>query len=178
MVTLILAVIVLSIAIPAFTHLIVSDRLSATTGSFVGAMNQARLVAIKRNHDTQLCSNSNNNTDTLGTACGSQLGAVYALDSDGKTTTRIRNGLTLPSDIKVGSGAVALRYGGEGLASDANNLAGGPYTGLVADFYTHRISTDNHRCIYITAGSAVDSCTITPSGTGGCPNLEPKTCQP
>jgi len=188
LVVLVLSAIALAIAVPGFTNLIISNRLAATANAYISAFNQARLEAVKRNRPTQVCSNSSssNTTSTLGTACGTALGAVYILNPDGTTTTPVQNALTLLSDIEAADGnngsqaAVALRFDGQGLAVDANGNADGsgtgPYMGLAADFYTSRISSDNHSCIYITTGSIISSCKMTNSN-GGCPQNEPIPCQ-
>ncbi len=185
LVVLVLSAIALAIAIPGFTDLIISNRLTATANVYVGAISQARLEAIKRNQRTQVCSNSSssNTTSTLGATCGTALGAVYALNSDG-TTNAIQNALTLPSGIEAANGsngsqaAVALRFDGTGLAVNANGNGNGtdPYTGLAANFYTSRISSNNHSCVYITTGSSVSRCKRT-NNNGGCPASEPTPCQ-
>src|SRR5487761_2254403 len=81
MITLAVAVILLVIAVPSFRTMTISNRLTTTANDVVGALNTARMEAIKRNAGTQLCSNNAtlNTSDTLGTACGTAAGAVETL---------------------------------------------------------------------------------------------------
>lgn len=170
--------VLLAFAIPSFTGVVISNELTSTANTLVGSLNQARVAAIKRNGDAQFCSDlaSNNGSDTLGTTCGTQGGAAYAVNADG-SIVQIHDALSLPSAISLGSGGnggvavTAIRYSGEGLGQTPTGS--GPYTGLVADVFSSRISTDNHRCVYITTGSVISSC----AATNSCPSSEPTTCQ-
>lgn len=170
-----IAGILLALAIPAFRQITISNRLTTTANLIVETVMHARLEAIRRNAATQFCSDdaSDNTNDTLGTACGTQAGAAYVLNTDA-STTKLRDALAAPSGITVATGIAALRYGGQGLARQAGT--NGPYTGLVADVYSDEIDSANHRCIYMTAGSIIASCTVT-AINGACPANEPTTCQ-
>lgn len=182
LVTLVVASITLGIAIPSFTHLITSNSLAVTTNAYVSAINTARVEAIKLNRTVQFCSNlaANNGSKTLGTACGTLAGAVFSTTAGGTASPAIRTAVSVPSELEMGdgnnSGAAmqALLYNGSGLATTPSGAL--PYTGLVADIYSNRISSNNHHCIYMTTGSVLSSCTIT-QNDGGCPALEPKSCQ-
>lgn len=173
----------LVIAVPAFKSVIISNRLSATTNELIGSMQQAQLQAVKRNVITQFCSNSatNNLTDNLGNGCGGKgLGAVLWIDAGSTTPTEIQDLVQVPRNISIGNGSngttavTALRYAGNGLATSTTGT--GPYSGLVADIYSTSIATNNHRCIYMTTGSVISSCTVT-GATGACPVNEPTSCQ-
>lgn len=168
----------LTIAIPGFTYLIVSNRLTATANLLVGSVTQARLEAVKRNNLVQFCAGAGNGTDALGTACGSSAGAVFATDADGTIPrTAVQTALVPPNEIQLGTGGngaaamTALRFGGDGLGSTIGG--NGPYTGLVADIYSSAITTNNHRCIYLTTGTIVSSC----DSDSSCPASEPSSCQ-
>lgn len=182
LVTLVVASITLGIAIPSFAHLMTSNSLVATTNAYVSAINTARVEAIKRNSTVQFCSNSaaNNGNKTLGTACGTLAGAVFSTTASGTASPAIRTAVSVPSGLEMGDGnnngtaMQALLYNGSGLATTPSGTL--PYTGLVADIYSDRISSNNHHCIYITTGSVLSSCTIT-QNAGGCPALEPSPCQ-
>lgn len=168
--------VLLAIAVPSYRNVMASSRLTTAANEFVAAVNVARLEAIKRNAQTQICSDNvstSNGTDTLGTACGTAAGAVYAIESDGVTTTKLYNAPVLPSGITLGTN-YALRYRGQGLARTATNTDLLSYTGLLVDLSTDQISTGNHRCLYVIAGSTISSCTY----SSGCPiKDEPTTCQ-
>lgn len=171
------AVIALSIAVPSFTGIINSNRLSATANDLIGAINLARIQAIKRNTPTQFCSNDafNNGSDTLGTACGTAAGAVKNLNPGGTTTTDIVDSPDIPATLTISTSSdmIALRFGGNGLATTPTGNV--PYTGLVADVFSDKISENNHRCIYLATGSVISSCRIT-ANSGGCPVNEPPNC--
>lgn len=178
MAVLVVAGVILAFAVPSFTNVVISNELIGTANTLVGSLNQARLSAIKRNGDAQFCSNSANanSGDTLGTACGTQGGAAYAVNGDG-SVEQIHDALNLSSSISLGNGSnggvaiTAIRYGGEGLGETPTGT--GPYTGLVADVFSNRISTDNHRCVYIITGSVISTC----AATNSCPSSEPASCQ-
>lgn len=186
-ITVAVAGVLLAVAIPSFTQTISSNRLTATANQMVAGLTTARIEAIRRNAvlsaaagrtSVQFCSNTtgNNTADTLGTACGTSAGAVYVLEPDGTTTTMIQSSALLTSDMSLadGSGGTtavkALRFNGTGQASLVGGTA--PYTGLVADVLTSRINAKNHRCIYLTTGSFISTCT----NTGTCSTTEPTTC--
>lgn len=174
-VTLAVAGVLIGIAVPSYNRMIAANRLSTAANAFVASLNSTRLEAVRRNRPTQFCSNSTakNSSDTLGAACATAGGAAFALNSDG-TTTRLQSAPAIPNSVTVASGITALRYSGQGLGRTPTGNA--PYTGLLADISLSQISTNNHRCIYVTTGSIVSVCTRSFS-TGACPNSEPADCQ-
>jgi type IV fimbrial biogenesis protein FimT len=171
MVTLTVAVILIAIAIPSFNYLTVSSKLTTVSNGLVTALNTARMEAIKRNNLVTVCSNTGNGADTLGTACGTQAGAVYATLPNANATLVSAGivGITPPISIQ---NFIRLNFSGQGLGETVGSNA--PYTGRVADIYTNQISSNNHRCVYITTGSVVRTCTVT--STGACPNAQPNPC--
>lgn len=182
MVALAVAAVLLVIAVPSFVDIFASSDLSSSASQVILSLNKARLEAIRRNTQTQFCSNSasNNGSDPLGAACGTSAGAVYVANANGSTTL-IQPPLTLVPTVELGNGSngspavTALRYGGNGIASTPNGS--GPYNGLVADLYSLRVRNGNHRCIYMATGSVMSSCAMT-LASGSCPANEPQTCQP
>src|SRR3546814_15345171 len=54
---------------------------------------------------------------------------------------------------------IAVRFGGQGLGHLPTNTT--PYTGLLLDIYSDELTTSNHRCLYLTTGSVVRSCSLT-----------------
>lgn len=161
----------LAIAVPSFTGVITSNQLSATANELIGALNQARMQAIKRNTVTQFCSDSavKNGSDTLGATCNSATGAVYMSGA----STPLATAPQTPENIMI-TNVTALRFAGNGLASTATGT--GVYSGLIADIYTSKVKTNNHRCIYMATGSVINSCKIT-ANYGGCDVNEPANCQ-
>lgn len=154
MVTLAVAVILMVIAVPSFKNIILSNKLTTTANDVVSALNFARTEAVKRNGNTQFCSDSSsaNTSDPLGSGCGTQVGAVYVLI--GNTATPVRSGtvgLTLP--LKLNGSAAALRFSGDGLAHAVGVTA--PFGLQVINICTSSLVTDNGRVIDMTGGSIV-----------------------
>ena len=157
------AAVLLLIAIPSFKSITLSNRLTTTANDMVAAISTARMEAIKQNANSQLCSNSatGNSSDTLGTQCSTQTGAVYVLT--GTTATQVRGGITgIDSSIQISGNVTALRFGGQGLAHSTTSST--PYSGQVMDICTTSLTTDNHRVIKMSAGSAL----TTISSSGSC----------
>lgn len=151
-----IAVILVLVAVPSFRTITLSNKLTTTASDIVGAINLARMEAVKRNASTQLCSDSStsNSGDTLGLACGTHAGAVYALDGATAAADQVRTetvGLAAP--IELTGNMVAIRFSSQGLGRRVADNA--PFTGLIADISTGNLTTDNHRCIRMTAGSII-----------------------
>ncbi|WP_146165912.1 GspH/FimT family pseudopilin [Stenotrophobium rhamnosiphilum] len=165
------AAVAIGIAVPSFNGTITSNQLSATANELIGSLNLARMQAVKRNLPTQFCTSvaSHNGTDALGAACGTAVGAVYASGF----SEPLANPPEIPANITI-TNVTALRFGGNGLASIATGTA--PHTGLIADIYTTKVKSNNHRCIYLITGSVISSCKFT-ANSGGCPVDEPASCQ-
>jgi type IV fimbrial biogenesis protein FimT len=186
MVTVAVAAIGLTIAVSGFSGVIASNRLTSTTNEFIGSIRQAQLEAVKRNVSVQFCSNTaakntTGSSDTLGNACSTNLGAVYWIDANNNTTS-IQGAVQIPPNISIGDGTggttavTALRFGGNGLATTPA-APSTPYNGLVADIYSARTSTNNHRCVYMATGSVLSSCTVT-GAAGACnATTEPTPCK-
>lgn len=176
MAVLAVSAIALSVAVPAFTHLTVSNRLVATTNIYVAAITQARLQAIKGNRATQFCANSGNGAGALATACSDTAGATY-VQTSAADPVLITAPPDLPTSTTLGDGAnggaamTALQFHGSGLGESVGGS--GPYTGLVADLFTTRITDDNHSCIYLTTGTVVSTC----RSSARCATHEPASCQ-
>jgi type IV fimbrial biogenesis protein FimT len=181
-------------AIPSFTSIIISNRLSSMTNLLIGSIREAQIEGIRHNGSpmsgyAQFCSNSATNnatssTDNLGLACGTSLGTVIydqLVAGGSHTYPQVQVKASIPSSVSVGDGtngttaAAALRFGANGLASAPTGS--GPYSGLVADVYSTSISTNNHRCIYMATGSQLSTCIVT-GGIGACnATTEPTNCQ-
>lgn len=170
MVGILVAAVLLMIAVPSFQNLTLSNRLTTTANDIVGAINTARMEAIKLNAPTQLCSDSAaiNTSDTLGTACGTQTGAVVAqIGSTAIPISAPTIGITTPLQLK--GDLTALRFSTAGLGQAVGSTT--PYTssngtvGPLVDICTSAMSSNNHRVIDITTGSIITTTTT----TGACP---------
>jgi type IV fimbrial biogenesis protein FimT len=166
MVTVAVASILVTIAVPSFRGLTISNSLTAAANDVVGAINLAKMEAIKRNANTQLCSNiaATNTSDTLGSACGTQGAAVYVLTT-GTSTVQVRGtsaGIQAP--VQLHGSIAAIRFGGLGLGYQPGSPAT-PYSGTVIDLCSTGISSDNHRVVAVATGSLI----TTTTSTGACP---------
>lgn len=160
MVTLAVLVVLTAVAVPSFRSITLSNRLTTNANELVGAIQTARMEAIKRNARTQFCSNSDtsNTTDTLGDACDASTGAVVALAGANAVVVRESN-LNLTGDLQLHGDVTALRFSAQGIAHATSSSA--PYTGTVADICTPSMSDDNHRVIRMAAGSVLQTDTET-----------------
>ncbi|GGY23319.1 hypothetical protein GCM10008098_15950 [Rhodanobacter panaciterrae] len=171
MITVTIAVVLIMIAVPSFKTIMLSNKLTTTSNDLVLAINSARMEAVKRNASTQLCSNSAsvNTSDTLGTRCGTQTGAVYVLlgGSPASAATVLAGTPGIATPIQLKGNVQALRFNGQGLAYAVGSTT--PYDssslGAVADICTSQMSTNNHRKIMMTAGSIL----ATAQSSGACP---------
>jgi type IV fimbrial biogenesis protein FimT len=169
MVTLAVAAVLAMIAVPSFHRLILSNRLTTAANAISDAINLARLDAIKLNANTQFCGNTSavNTTDTLGAACGTKTGAVYALPASATTADPVR---AMPPNIsdplQIGqSGVAAIRFSASGFGYKPTGSPNTPFTDTVAIICTSELSSNNQRIIHMTAGSIL----ATASSTGACP---------
>lgn len=171
MITIAVAAILAMIAVPSFQRLMLSNRLNTTANALVNAINLARLDAIKLNATTQFCGNTatTNAGDTLGAACGTAAGAVYALPQSATTAGQVQAapaGMAAPVQI-ASAGISAVRFSGQGFgyAPNGGNASTPLTNATLAVICTKRLGSDNRRVISITAGSIV----ATASSTGSCP---------
>lgn len=170
MITLAVATILVAIAMPNFQAMILNHRLTAAANDVVAAIRMAQLEAVKRNGLTQFCSNSvtNNTSDTLGSKCGMQTGAILAsyVPPTGPATASTVQGpiasLAL-SPLQLHGDAVALRFTSQGIAQQAGTAT--PFGLTVIDICVSQLTSNNHRLITMTGGSTL---TVQQS-TGACP---------
>lgn len=174
MITVTIAVLLIMIAVPSFKTIILSNKLTTTANDLVLAINSARMEAVKRNTNTQLCSNSasvntTGTTDTLGNACTTQTGAVYLLVGGAipSATPVLASTPGIATPIQLKGNVQALRFNGLGLAYSVGSTT--PYdsssSGAVADICTSQMSINNHRQIRMAAGSILATTTT----SGACP---------
>src|SRR3546814_17095298 len=117
------------------------------------------MEAVKRKAKTQVCSNPAiaNTADTLGKACTTQVGAVYAMA--GAATSQVLAGTVgITGAVQLKGDMTAIRFGGQGLGQKVGTP--GPYSGTVAIICTSQsqMSTDNRRVITMTAELGRASC--------------------
>lgn len=164
MITLAVAVVLIMIAVPSFKRITLANRLNAAANDLVHAIQVARMEAVKRNSSTQLCSNSAsaNTSEALGSACGTETGAVWAM-LGGQPSPVLAGAAGLDAPVQVSGTVTALRFTAEGLARKAGTST--LFNDQVADICTSQMSQDNHRVITMTAGSILATTTT----SGDCP---------
>jgi type IV fimbrial biogenesis protein FimT len=168
MVTVLIAVIVTAWAIPSFSRLVASSRLTSSTNNVILTLAQARASATSLNITTQWCGTANN-VDVLGAACTA---ATAGGNGVGGLTLRLSNGAGVPisgsiatiGKVTISQGPQAIRFSPLGLGVDPVNPTAGPYTGTVEDLCIPG-TTNNHRVISMTTGSVVSVSTT----SGACP---------
>jgi type IV fimbrial biogenesis protein FimT len=166
LITMAVALVLIMIAVPSFKNITLSNKLNTAANDIVNAIHVARMEAVKRNSNTQLCSNSasaNNTSDILGGACGTEVGAVYAMNGAAPSPVLGgTNGIAPP--IQLNADMTALRFTAQGLAWKVGTTT--PYNSTVVDICTSQMSVDNHRLITMTAGSIL----ATTTHSGNCPS--------
>lgn len=167
MVAIAVAAVLIAVAVPSFRALTVSNALTTAANDLVGALNLARMEAIKLNASTQFCGSTaaSNGNDTLGNACGTQAGAVAMLQAG--TATQVRDAAPgIQNQVQVAAaGITGVRFGGQGLGYKATDATKAPYSNTVADICSTMISSNNHRLINIATGTII----TVQSSTGACP---------
>jgi type IV fimbrial biogenesis protein FimT len=142
-----------------------SNRLTTAANEIVGALNTARMEAIKRNAYTQFCSDSSssNTSDTLGTACGTNSGMVFVQLGPASTSTVFAAPPDLQMPIQISGHINAIRFHGDGLGYAPGSTA--PYNDTsstaVADLCTAALKSNNHIKIQMATGSIITSSTST-----------------
>lgn len=169
-ITIAVAAVLVTIAVPSFQHIIASSKLTSTANSMVSALHVARMQAVKRNAEAQFCSNdsSANGSETLGTACGSNTGAVYVLAVAGSTATPFAVRAQAAVQVvqgpqKLVGNVLPLEFDPQGLAHSLGESV--PYTGDIANICTSIMHSDNHRVITMTTGTIIEVKTE----SGACP---------
>ncbi|MGA7979665.1 MAG: GspH/FimT family pseudopilin [Chromatiaceae bacterium] len=145
MVTLAVAAILLTVGVPSFQQLIMSNRLTAAANDMVVAISVARSEAIKHN-------------------AAVNLNADCSVSFDGGT---VRAAVVPPANVNLDS-VQALIATPVGLLQVADPGAG--YSGLGADINSTSITSGNHRCVYLATGSAISICRDSTACGGTTPN--------
>lgn len=142
-----------------------SNRLTTATNAMIGALNSARMEAIKRNGPVQFCSNvastnSSGTGDTLGTACGTNAGAVMALTAATAGTVQAPPvALSIPS-VHVRGTVAAIRFSGTGLGYAPGSSAPfgtGANGSMVVELCSSALSANNDIQINMATGSIITS---------------------
>jgi len=172
MVTLSVAAILMSLAIPSFREAIISNRLTTINNEFIGAINFVRSEAIKSGQSVTLCkSTTGNDCSTVNTTFWENGWIAFVdLDADGTLDTGetlLKVWPTLPSGYTLRSATFNdfLRYNSQGATTGTGSFAvcqNSEETGAKAVIITRvrpRLGTDsNNDQIPNTDSANISSC--------------------
>ena len=158
MVTVAVAAVLLAIAVPSFTSIVNSSRLTAQANEVVAALQSARMEAVRRNARVSVCSSADGSTCAgPAEAWGSLL---TVLESSGEV---LRVNAVKPS-LKVSSGVSKITFRADGLARDA---AGAVLANTVTVCIPTTRPAENQRLVEMASGSRISA--KSKDGSGACP---------
>ncbi|MBB1060349.1 GspH/FimT family pseudopilin [Lysobacter spongiae] len=171
MVAIAVLAILVAIATPSFVGVINSNRLASHVNEFVGAVQTARIEAVRQNRRVAVCRSADNATCSAGAAW---TGWITIADTNGNGAfgagdTVLRTGSAkAPVQVSVGATITnnnnAIVFRPDGLAYDTNGA-------LLVGAVTVCMPTDkprmNQRVVNIATGSRVS--TTQANGAGACP---------
>lgn len=180
MVTLAVAAIVVTMAVPSFQSMINGNRLTSAANEMIGSLQLARSEAIRRNGRAGVCMSTNTNSGEDATCATANVdGWITFVDAnddgdfDKAGDTLLRVFLLSPPVVfglsdDVGSNTVMFRP--DGLARDEDGGAG-PGNGLLDGTIRFCIAAsqprENARDVQIASGSRISSVRF--NGGGACP---------
>lgn len=166
LVTVSVAAILLAIALPSFTSVMNSNRLSAQANEVVAAMQLARVEAVRQNKRAIVCGSADGSTCSGSTAWNS--GWITFLDVDGNgtpTASEIIRANTVKAPLMVRSSPLtSISFRSDGMAHLPNgDLANNTFTVCIPT--THPV--ENRRVIDLALGGRIS--TAPTNGVGVCP---------
>lgn len=167
MVTIAVAAVLLTVAIPSFRDLLARNELTTTANAWVGALSTARAEAVKRNQSVALCGDDDAPTSGIGSGCSAALaGQVRYFPRSGGGTevahAALADSVSQPLEITASS---TVRFRGDGIGYRGDSLTE-PYTSAgggspVVELCTPVLTTNNVRRVELIAGSTVQVVTDT-----------------
>ncbi len=131
LVTLSVAAILMSLAIPSFRETIISNRLTTINNQFIGSINFARSEAIKRGQSVTLCKKvANADTCSTDNAVFWENGWIAFADADadgaldtGETVLQVWGALPAGYTLRSATFTNFLRYNPQGATASTGNFA-------------------------------------------------------
>lgn len=172
MITIVVAAIIISLAVPSFTSVINSNRLSSPANELLAGLQSARATAISRNTRVVFCRSDDG--ATCSTATGNWPGWISFVDWNGDFapdtgsdnllgTGTIAAPATLRVNPAVVSASQRVVFRSDGMARNANNtLMNANLRVCIATRYP----AQNIRDVQLRAGGRTS---VAPSGGGTCP---------
>ena len=127
MITLAIAAILTTVAIPSFTETIKNNRLATRTNLLVGALNLARSEAIKRGITVTVCASSNATQTACSGGTNWAQGWLVWADTNGNgfdTSDILRSVEAVPAGMTVTGDTSFISYSPQG--ADSTGFAGDP----------------------------------------------------
>lgn len=157
MITVAVLAILVTLATPAFTSIINSNRLTAGSNALLATMQYARSEAVRRNARVSVCPTGDGSTCE---ASGNWQNWITRVDADGEVLRA--GGVKAP--LQLTSAIERIEFRSDGLARDPAGL-------LLAGDFTTCIATDkppeNQRVLTIASGSRLSTESV--NGSGACP---------
>lgn len=114
MVTITVAAVLLTIALPSFVNTTLNSKLRATANNLSAAAMLARSEAIKRNSATRLCASDN------GTSCNGNWEDGWIVITTDNTVVHVEG--AAPDGFKVNAGVTTLTFAPSGVGSTATSF--------------------------------------------------------
>lgn len=163
MVTVVVLAIAMSIAIPSYTYLINTSRLTSASNEMVASLQLARSEAIRLNRNVAVCRSDNGTTCATGSAWNQWI-TIVVTGSNVLRVSTVKAPVQMSVSAAVSGNNDRIVFSPDGFArSSTGMLLNAGFSSCVA---TTRPS-DNLRVVSITGGSRVSGSTST--GTGSCP---------
>lgn len=173
MVTIAVAAIILSLAIPSFESFVNANRLSSATNEMVASMQVARMEALRNNRRAVVCFTANPEAASPACATSGVKGWIAFLDADNSGTytggDELLRTSALPTRVTASSSAALASkviFRSDGLAHDA---AGALMTGTFAFCIDTTRPATNARHVCIGSGSRVSTKAATNAGCAASP---------
>lgn len=167
MVTLAVAAVLLSVAVPSFRGMMAHNELVTVTNAWVGAIQTARAEAIKRNQAAVLCGEKDAPSSGIGSNCDAALaGQIRYLPRNGGAaeilhaalTDSVSEPLAIPESFTVRFRGDGIGYWKDNVTTPYDTARGDP---TVVVLCSTAFSVDNARRIELVAGSSVQVVTET-----------------
>ncbi len=158
MVTIAVLAIIMALAVPSFTGLIRSSRLTGAANELVASVQLARSEAVRLNGGVSLCRSD----DGATCASGGNWTRYLTVTRDGTVlrTTTLRTGLVVTSNTLDAMGD-KLTFGADGIA---RNSSGTPVTGGIVVCMAVTNPSNNVRSVNLMGGSRTQ---VTSTSDGG-----------
>jgi len=161
LVTIAVLAILVALAVPSFTAIINSNRLTSQANDMVASLQMARTEAVRRNTRVSVCRTADGATCVAGgTAADLWSGWLTVVDNGGE----VLRAYTTKAPIQIKSGVPRITFSADGLArATAGGLQGNDITVCIPT----TLPTDNVRRVNLASGSRIF--TASESGAGACP---------